>query len=132
LGVPQPKGLGVLAPRLNPPHAQKTLQSGLNSSDRHLERLERRRSPFARAVTQAATRIADEISKGAIRIPSSIGEVAPFAQGLTAVKKTTASLQDLLVAVQKGKVIAEAADDGNAMGAIFKSACWLDELFFGG
>jgi site-specific DNA recombinase len=33
LGVPQPKGLGVLAPRLNPPHAQKTLQSGLNSPD---------------------------------------------------------------------------------------------------
>jgi hypothetical protein len=34
--VPQPKGLGVLAPRLNPPHAQKTLQSGLKSPDRHL------------------------------------------------------------------------------------------------
>lgn len=97
-----------------------------------LERLERRRSPFGKAVTQAATRIADEISKGAISIPSSIGEVAPFAQGLTAVKKTTASLQDLLVAVQKAKAIAEAADDGNAMGAVFKAACWLDELFFGG
>jgi hypothetical protein len=25
LGVPQPKGLGVLAPRLNPPHAEKAL-----------------------------------------------------------------------------------------------------------
>src|SRR5260370_18100043 len=25
LGVPQPKGLGVLAPRLNPPHADKAL-----------------------------------------------------------------------------------------------------------
>ena len=33
LGVPQPKGLGVLAPRLNPPHAQKTMQSGLKSPD---------------------------------------------------------------------------------------------------
>jgi hypothetical protein len=32
LGVPQPKGLGVLAPRINPPHAQKTLQSGLKSA----------------------------------------------------------------------------------------------------
>jgi hypothetical protein len=32
--VPQPKGVGVLAPRLNPPHAQKTLQSGLKSPDR--------------------------------------------------------------------------------------------------
>jgi hypothetical protein len=31
--VPQPKGLGVLAPCINPPHAQKTLQSGLKSPD---------------------------------------------------------------------------------------------------
>jgi hypothetical protein len=31
--VPQPKGLGVLAPRLNPPHAPKTMQSGLKSPD---------------------------------------------------------------------------------------------------
>jgi HAD superfamily hydrolase (TIGR01509 family) len=33
LGVPQPKGARILAPRLNPPHDQKTLQSGLKSSD---------------------------------------------------------------------------------------------------
>src|SRR3979490_477950 len=38
LGVLQPKGLGILAPRLNTLHAQKTLQSGLKSPDRHLER----------------------------------------------------------------------------------------------
>jgi hypothetical protein len=34
--MPQPKGVGVLAPRLNPPHAQKTLQSSLKSPDRLL------------------------------------------------------------------------------------------------
>lgn len=67
-----------------------------------------------------------------IRIPTSIGEVAPFAQGLTAVKKTTAPLDELLIAVRKSRAIAEAADDGNARGAIFKAACWIDELFFGG
>src|SRR3979411_3146709 len=33
LGESQPKGARVLAPRLNPPHAQKTLQSGLKSPD---------------------------------------------------------------------------------------------------
>jgi hypothetical protein len=33
LGEPQPKGARVLAPCLNPPHAQKTLQSGLKSPD---------------------------------------------------------------------------------------------------
>ena len=36
LGKPQPKGTRVLAPRLNPPHAQKALQSGLKSPDRLL------------------------------------------------------------------------------------------------
>ncbi len=34
LGESQPKGARVLAPRLDPPHAQKTLQSGLKSPDR--------------------------------------------------------------------------------------------------
>ncbi len=34
LGESQPKGARILAPRLNPPHAQKTLQSGLKSPDR--------------------------------------------------------------------------------------------------
>jgi hypothetical protein len=34
LGESQPKSARVLAPRLNPPHAQKTLQSGLKSPDR--------------------------------------------------------------------------------------------------
>jgi hypothetical protein len=36
--VPQPKGLGVLAPCINPPHAQKTLQSGLKSPDGLLDK----------------------------------------------------------------------------------------------
>src|SRR5712664_2577534 len=36
LGESQPKGARVLAPRLNPPHAQKTLQSSLKSPDRLL------------------------------------------------------------------------------------------------
>jgi hypothetical protein len=34
LGKPQPQGARVLAPRINLPHAQKTLQSGLKSPDR--------------------------------------------------------------------------------------------------
>ena len=33
LGESQPKGSRVLAPRLNPPHAQKTMQSSLKSPD---------------------------------------------------------------------------------------------------
>jgi hypothetical protein len=34
MGEPQPQGARVLAPRLNPPHAQKTLQSSLKSPNR--------------------------------------------------------------------------------------------------
>src|SRR5258708_31113343 len=34
LGVPQPKGLGVLAPRLNPPHAEKALSKKSMIPDR--------------------------------------------------------------------------------------------------
>jgi len=37
LGESQPKGARVLAPRLNPPHAQKTMQSNLKSPDGLLE-----------------------------------------------------------------------------------------------
>src|SRR5258708_14973887 len=40
LGEPQQKGARVLAPRINPPHAQKTLQSGLNSPDRLLAQID--------------------------------------------------------------------------------------------
>jgi hypothetical protein len=35
LGESQPKGARVRAPRLNPPHAQKTMQSSLKSPDSH-------------------------------------------------------------------------------------------------
>jgi hypothetical protein len=37
LGVPQPKGLGVLAPRLNPPHAEKALSKKSMIPDRLLD-----------------------------------------------------------------------------------------------
>jgi hypothetical protein len=33
LEVPRPKGLGILTPRINSPHAQKPLQSDLKSPD---------------------------------------------------------------------------------------------------
>jgi hypothetical protein len=95
-----------------------------------VERLEGSRSPFTKTATQSATKIAVELSEGTIRIPSSIDEVMPFAQGLTAVKETSASLEELLNALRQSRDIAEAADDANAMGAIFKAACRLDELFF--
>ena len=95
-----------------------------------IERVSVRRTAFAKATTKAATKFAEQVAKGSIQLPASIDEVIPFSQGLTAVKKTTASLEELLKAVQRSCEIAEFSNDGNAMGAIFKAACRIDELFF--
>jgi Schlafen, AlbA_2 len=95
-----------------------------------IERLERRRSAFASAVTQLARKISVDISKGSVNTPTTIEEVTPFAQAVTAVKKTTAKLEDLLAAMRRCKEIAEKNDHSSAMGTTFKAACWLDELFF--
>jgi hypothetical protein len=48
LGESQPKGARILAPRLNPPHAQKTMQSNLKSPDGHLEKPNRLKARGAR------------------------------------------------------------------------------------
>ena len=95
-----------------------------------VERLNGQKTAFAKATTKAATKFAEQITKGSIYFPTSIEDVVPFSQGLTAAKKTTASLEDLLKAVQKGREFAELSNDGNAMGVIFKAACRIDELFF--
>jgi hypothetical protein len=95
-----------------------------------IERLERTKSAFAAAVTKAARKYAGEISKGIVTVPTKVDEVMPFTQGLTAVKKTTATLEVLLSSVRSCKDVAEAADNGNAIGAVFKAACRIDEMFF--
>jgi hypothetical protein len=95
-----------------------------------IERLDGRRSAFAKATTRAATKFAEQVAEGSMQVPASIEDVSPFAQGLTAVKKTAASLEELLKAIQRSREIAEISSDGNAIGAIFKAACRIDELFF--
>lgn len=95
-----------------------------------VERLVRTRSAFAAAVTKAARKYAGELSKGEVTVPSTIDRIIPFTQGLTAVKRTTATLEALLSAIRSCRDIAEAADNGNAIGAVFKAACRVDELFF--
>lgn len=95
-----------------------------------IERLERCRSSFSQVVTRAAAEYVKQISSGLIKDLDSISDVAPYAQGVTGTKITTASLEDLLASMQRCKALAEAADDGNATGAIFKAVCRIDELFF--
>jgi hypothetical protein len=95
-----------------------------------IDRLGGEKSAFAKAVTQSSKRWADDISKDIVKVPSSVEEAALFAQGMTGIKKTTAKLDKLLAALKASKDRAEAADDGNLMGHIFKAACRVDELFF--
>jgi hypothetical protein len=95
-----------------------------------LDRLDGKKTALTKAVTQSARRIATEISKGILCVPATATEVAPFAQGITAVTKTKASLADILAALRECRDLADKADDGNALGAVFKAACRVDEMFF--
>jgi hypothetical protein len=96
-----------------------------------LDRLDGKKSAFTHAVTQYAKKMAADISKGVLVLPTAIAEVSPFAYGVTAIAATTAPLVDLLSALIACKDLAERADDGNALGAVYKAGCRVDELFFG-
>jgi len=95
-----------------------------------IERLLGQRAALTKAVTQPATKVAGDISKGLISVPTKVGDVPTFANGLTAVTKTKAPLTDLLTALRRCRLIAEKAEDGNAIGAVYKAACRVDEIFF--
>jgi len=95
-----------------------------------IDRLEGQKSAFAKAVTKASKRWRDDIAKGAVTLPATAEEAALLAQGVTGVRKTTANLEALLSALRAAKTFAEAADQGDLMGLIFKAACRIDELFF--
>ena len=95
-----------------------------------IDRLAELKSAFAKAVTKASKRWRDDITKGEVTLPATAEEAALFAQGVTGVRKTTANLEALLSALTVGKTFAEAADQGDLMGLIFKAACRIDELFF--
>jgi hypothetical protein len=96
-----------------------------------LDRLEGKKSALTKVVTKSARLIAAEISKGVLPIPATVEEVAPFANAMTAVGKTKVSLEDILSALRICRDFADKADDGNALGAVFKAACRVDEMFFG-
>lgn len=95
-----------------------------------VDRLEGRKSAFAKAVTKASKRWRDDITKGLVMQPTSAEEAALFAQGVTGVSKTTAELKGLLAALIVSRDFAEAASHGDLMGLVFKAASRIDELFF--
>jgi hypothetical protein len=95
-----------------------------------IERLSGKKTAFTKNVTRPARQIAVEISKGVISVPTTVKEVGSFASGLTAVKNTKALLGDLLLALSACRDLADEAEDGNALGAVYKAACRVDEIFF--
>jgi Putative DNA-binding domain len=96
-----------------------------------MERLEGKQSAFTRATTQSAKTIGTDIGRGLLPVPTEVATVASFANALTTVRTTEASLEALLSALRICRELADKADDGGAMGAVFKAACRVDELFFG-
>jgi Putative DNA-binding domain len=95
-----------------------------------MDRLEGKRSALTKAVTQSSRRIAADLAKGELIPPSSAEEVSAFAYALTALTGTTLPLQTLLAALITSKELAEVADNANALGAVYKAACRVDEMFF--
>lgn len=96
-----------------------------------LERLTGQRTAFAKAVTKAARAISKEISAGELHSPKTREDVSAFAHGLTAAAAIKVPLRDVLNALQIGRELAEKADDKNALGAVCKAVCRIDEVFFG-
>jgi hypothetical protein len=96
-----------------------------------LDRLTGKKTAFAKAVTQAARAISREISAGELRLPKAREDVAAFAHGLTAVTAIKVPLPDLLNALRVSRELADEADDKNALGAVCKAVCRVDEMFFG-
>jgi hypothetical protein len=95
-----------------------------------MDRLEGKRSALTKAVTQSSRRIAADLAKGELIPPSSAEEVSAFAYALTALTGTTLPLQTLLAALITSRELAEVADNANALGAVYKAACRVDEMFF--
>jgi hypothetical protein len=95
-----------------------------------VERLAFRRKALAKYVTRAAAEMAAEIMSGTVRSPDSVLEAGVFCQALTGIKETAAPLIQLLEALRRCRQLAEAADDSNAVGSVFKAACRVDEMFF--
>jgi hypothetical protein len=95
-----------------------------------IKRLEGKLSPHTRGPTKKARSIAFDIEMGTAKVPSRAYDVGTFAQALAAIDKTKWSLPEALAALVKCHELATAADDGNALSAVFKAACRLDEMFF--
>lgn len=95
-----------------------------------IDRLEGKKTALTYAVTQAAKKIAVDLSKGELVLPSSVAEVSTFAHAMTAIAVTTLPLENLLSALITCKELAESANDSHALAAVYKAACRVDELFF--
>ncbi len=95
-----------------------------------IDRLTGTRTSFTKAVTRAAVQISKDITVGKISSPKTAQEVTIFSSGLTAVEKTPASKEVLLRVLARCLAIATKSDDLNAIGAVYKAACRVDEMCF--
>lgn len=97
-----------------------------------IDRLEGRKSALTKAVTQSARNLCLRLSHGELSIPSAAEDVAIFAQAMTAITTTTLAINELFPALISCRDLAESAGNSSALGAVYKAACRVDELFFRG
>ena len=97
-----------------------------------IDRLEGRKSALTKAVTQSARNLCLRLSHGELSIPSAAKDVAIFAQAMTAITTTTLAINELFPALISCRDLAESAGNSSALGAVYKAACRVDELFFRG
>jgi len=95
-----------------------------------IDRLSGKRSAFTKVITQKARAIANQIEKGTLEVPEDAKNVAIFSQAITGTKTTSAKLSHILKVLQECRKLAITQDDANALGAVFKAACRIDEMFF--
>ena len=95
-----------------------------------LDRLSGKKTAHTKTLTLKARIICDQIRDGNLNTPTNSREVATFAQGVSGISETRASVPDILLALTKCRDLAVVADDTNALGAVFKAACRIDEIFF--
>lgn len=97
-----------------------------------IERLEEKRTAWTKSITQAAKKIAVEISGGKISTPTKVQDVPTFANGITAVEATTASKESLIESLKKCLSMSTKAENAQAISSVYKAICRIDEIFFGG
>ena len=95
-----------------------------------ISRLNGKLSAHRKPSSKAIGAIKKSLVDGVIAEPQNCKQAKSYAEAITTLEKTSASLADLLSALRRSKELAESDNNGDLISAIYKAACRLDELFY--